>query len=163
MSVAGFKGRAGHVRIEGLDGLLKSFNRLGPELNREIRAAAKTVAKEIAADIVAAADTSQQQLAARSVRAQLDRVPAISAGGSVQLRKTQRRKNGKTVDRRTALTGSQIFFGAEFGGQKRPTTRQFPPHRGRQGYFFWPTIRENHDMRVAQYLEALKTVLSRVL
>jgi hypothetical protein len=36
-------------------------------------------------------------------------------------------------------------FGAEFGGGRRPTTRQFPPWRGSgedAGYMLFPTIRE---------------------
>lgn len=54
-----------------------------------------------------------------------------------------------------------LFPGGEYGGQKskkvtystrsprgtayivrRRTTMQFKPHSGRQGYFFWPTMRE---------------------
>ncbi len=37
------------------------------------------------------------------------------------------------------------IFGAEFGGGARPTTRQFPPWRGKgnsAGYMLYPTIRE---------------------
>lgn len=162
MSGVSLSGRAGHVRVEGLDGLLKSFNRLGPELNKEIRQAAKDVAKAVANDIKAAATTPQQKLAARTVRPQLDRVPSISAGGSVVLRKTRKLASGEKRDRTFPLTGSDIFFGAEFGGQARPTTMQFPKHLGRTGYFFWPTIRNTHDQRVGEYLDALKTVLGRV-
>ena len=33
------------------------------------------------------------------------------------------------------------ILGAEFGGGRRPRTRQFPPHLGRQGYFVYPTVR----------------------
>jgi hypothetical protein len=33
------------------------------------------------------------------------------------------------------------FYGQEFGGGARQRTRQFPPHRGREGYFLWPTVR----------------------
>lgn len=36
-------------------------------------------------------------------------------------------------------------FGAEFGGGRRPTTRQFPPWRGKgeeAGYMLYPEIRE---------------------
>lgn len=39
-------------------------------------------------------------------------------------------------------------LGAEFGGGKRPTTRQFPPWRGTgetAGYMLYPTIREDTD------------------
>lgn len=39
-------------------------------------------------------------------------------------------------------------LGFEFGGGKRPRTRQFPPWRGKgdsAGYFFWPTVRAAAD------------------
>jgi hypothetical protein len=32
-------------------------------------------------------------------------------------------------------------LGHEFGGGGRPRTRQFPPHKGKEGYFLFPTIR----------------------
>lgn len=41
-------------------------------------------------------------------------------------------------------TREPTIFGAEFGGGRRPTTRQFPPWRGSgggAGYFVYPTIR----------------------
>ena len=42
------------------------------------------------------------------------------------------------------------ILGAEFGGGRRPTTRQFPPWRGKgdtAGYMLYPTIREETDDR----------------
>lgn len=40
------------------------------------------------------------------------------------------------------------ILGAEFGGGRRPTTRQFPPWRGKgedAGYMLFPTIRERTE------------------
>jgi len=40
------------------------------------------------------------------------------------------------------------ILGAEFGGGRRPTTRQFPPWRGKgdeAGYALYPTIREETE------------------
>jgi hypothetical protein len=39
----------------------------------------------------------------------------------------------------------QMALGTEFGGQRRKTTMQFRPHRGREGYFFWPSVRSHSD------------------
>lgn len=39
----------------------------------------------------------------------------------------------------------EMTFGTEFGGQRRRHTLQFRPHRGRDGYFFWPTVRRHSD------------------
>lgn len=38
-----------------------------------------------------------------------------------------------------------MILGAEFGGGGRPTTRQFPPHRGPDGYMLFPEVREHED------------------
>lgn len=54
------------------------------------------------------------------------------------------------------------ILGAEFGGGKRPTTRQFPPWRGRgdtAGYMLYPTIREEtseHSGFVDRYGEIVE-------
>ena len=45
----------------------------------------------------------------------------------------------------TMRNDSPIFFGAEFGGQARPSTMQFPPHMGKRGYWLYPTAREHAD------------------
>ena len=38
-----------------------------------------------------------------------------------------------------------MTFGTEFGGRRRRHTMQFRPHKGRDGYFFWPTVRHHSD------------------
>jgi hypothetical protein len=53
-----------------------------------------------------------------------------------------------------------VFFGAEFGGGSRPTTRQFLRHRGRSGYFFWPTVRKKKNEIATEYLNAIDKVLN---
>lgn len=47
------------------------------------------------------------------------------------------------------------ILGAEFGGGRRSSTRQFPPYRGKgpsAGYFLWPTIRAA-DKAIAREIE----------
>ena len=51
--------------------------------------------------------------------------------------------------------------GAEFGGQGRPTTQQFRPHLGRQGYFLYPTIRDNQDRIEDEYLSKVDDLIKR--
>jgi alkylation response protein AidB-like acyl-CoA dehydrogenase len=38
-----------------------------------------------------------------------------------------------------------MTLGTEFGGQRRRHTLQFRPHRGQEGYMFWPNIRHHGD------------------
>lgn len=81
------------------------------------------------------------------------------AAGSVTLART--RDGIDLAGGRGATLGAVLFDGAEYGGRKatrvpyatrsplgrayvvrRRTTMQFKPHLGREGYFYWPTIRE---------------------
>lgn len=68
----------------------------------------------------------QQALAARSVRAE-GRFLVGAAGGGV---------------------AAAIFYGAEFGGRRRPTTHQFQPFRGGTGYFLYPQVRDDEPRLV---------------
>lgn len=121
------------VKVEGLRATLRKLSVLDDdsrELTASIRSAAQKIADAEASRIVAAGQArgSTARLAARSVRAVRDRDPKIVAGGGRKL------GHGKADD---------LFFGAEFGGQRRKTTMQFPPHRGTVGYWYWPTLRED--------------------
>lgn len=166
MAGARLTGRAGSVYIEGLDSLLKDLSKAPRELNNEIRKEARGIAKTLATDIKDAAkevtpgSAAQASLAAVSVQGRSDRVVYVKGGGSRVLRTTKKvpkpgGKGTRTVRRSKPLLASQIFFGSEFGS-KLP---QFPPHAGKQGYYFWPTIRKKNDWVVSQYLDALEKVL----
>lgn len=161
-----YGGRAGNVYIVGLDGLLKSLNRAPAEMNKEIRVAAREIAKPLADDIKKAAanvspgSPAQASLAAISVQARSDRVVTIKGGGSRVLRRTKKVVRGgktRTVRRSVPLVASKVFFGSEFGS----SLKQFPPHAGTEGYYFWPTIREKMPEIVEKYMDALDRVISK--
>jgi len=165
--VAGLSGRAGFVRITGVDGVIKALNQSSREVNVEVRKAGRSIAKEVAKDIKDAAkgvspgSPAQASLAAISVQGRSDRVVYISGGGSRVLRTTKKvyRKDGsvRTVKRSTPLVASKVFFGSEFGS----SLPQFPPHRGKEGYYFWPTLRRDADKITQKYLEAVASVLRK--
>ena len=94
--------------------------------------------------------------------------------------KTRRRVKRK-------VTRGDVFFGAEFGGGKFGKgmktsagarsvnkkgqsrdgyrkgggyTSQFLRHRGRAGYFFWPTVRKEKENIAREYLDAIQKVLN---
>jgi hypothetical protein len=98
------------------------------------------------------------------------------------------RKRGKKGGKK--VTRADVFFGAEFGGGKfgkgnRTTagakswakrdgvavdgyrkgggyTSQFLRHRGKSGYFFWPTVRKEKENIAKEYLDAIERVLKRL-
>jgi hypothetical protein len=125
------------IQVEGLRETLAAFKRFGPDAANELRTEAKNIASQVVARQKAAGTGSDRTsaLAAGSVRARRDRTPSIVAGG--------RSKAG------------QVFFGAEFGGGRRKTTRQFRPYRGTQGYWFYPTLRAMTPKLLVDYGHAL--------
>jgi hypothetical protein len=98
------------------------------------------------------------------MRARRDRVPTIKLDENSAFQSTSRKfsssyniKSRRRVKRK--VTRGDVFFGAEFGGGARPTTRQFLRHRGRSGYFFWPTVRKHKGDIADAYLGAIQKVL----
>ena len=57
---------------------------------------------------------------------------------------------------------SDVFFGAEFGGRRRPATQQFLRHRGRQGYFFWQAVRDSKSYIAKEYGDSIERVLKKL-
>lgn len=68
----------------------------------------------------------------------------------------------RATQRKAAITLNLRRFpylmGREFGARR---FKQFPPHRGRRGYFLYPTLRERTDEIVEFYAEAHVRALKR--
>jgi hypothetical protein len=143
------------LQIRGLKETLRAFNAYGKDANRELRQAAGGVADSLVPVLVLAAGMASPQaaLVAPSVRRRSDRVPVIVAGGSRRVRPSTR--SGRRV------TAGDIFFGSEFGGGRRPSTRQFPPWVGTTGYWFWPTVRAHLPRLRREYIRTLDELAAR--
>lgn len=119
-----------------------------------------------------------------------ERIPTVYLDKSSFVSTTfPNRKRGKRGGKK--VTRADVFFGAEFGGGKfgkgNPTsagakswarnkegkavdgyrkgggyTSQFLRHRGRSGYFFWPTVRKEKNNIAKEYLDAIERVLKRL-
>jgi len=73
--------------------------------------------------------------------------------------KATSRSDSATV--RLKASDKPYVLGAEFGGQRRPTTQQFEPWRGSDenaGYFLYPAIREREQEMLSMYAEAVGRV-----
>lgn len=142
------------VQVEGLNETLKAFNAYGRDANRELRQAAAVEADRLVAAIILAGEARGKQaaLTTGSVKRRSDRVPVIVAGGTRRVTRTSGK--GKA-------TAGDVFFGAEFGGGRRPTTRQFPPWAGRRGYWFWPTVRAGLPELRRRYIKTLDELAAK--
>lgn len=132
-------------------------------LNRALRALPKDASVElrdssqVIADKVAAKAADRARLVggvavhvAPTIRSRRDRIPKVIMGGGSRL------PSGGVV--------GDVIWGAEFGGGRRPSTRQFDPWRGSgqgAGYFLWPTVRAEHDAILDEYGDAVIRAIDR--
>lgn len=128
------------IRVEGLAELQRELRKIDSKLPRELRVANKDAA-EVVARAARARAVAQGSTAAKTA-------PSIKAAAE------QRRS-------KVTLGGARYPFawGAEFGGQGRPTTMQFRPHRGRDGYFLYPAIRSTR----AEFMDVYERALDQLM
>lgn len=119
------------LRVDGLKETLQAFNRLGKDANKALREGSFELSQTLAAQVQAAAEShsGQSALLASTVKARRDRAPFIEVGGT------------KRVGR-NKVPAFKVLFGSEFGSNNLP---QFRPHRGRMGYWAFPTVEANQD------------------
>lgn len=156
------------VYIEGLFELLRDLEKADDRFNTEMRKASLEVAKGLAQNARRAASTVQHNRqaleASHGLQAKSDRVPTVKLNENMRFKSVNRGRvrgsRGRMVNRK--VTMGDVFFGAEFGGQARRTTKQFPPHRGKGGYFFWPTVRNMRQQIAEEYLNTIEEVMKRL-
>lgn len=124
--------------------LLDAFSELPREMKTAVRDASELIADTEATRLrsAAIADSKQSALIAPSITSKRADYPTIVAGGTGRIPGHDARY-------------SDILFGAEFGGRKYRTTQQFRPHTGREGYWLFPTLRDDMDDIMATYGAAI--------
>lgn len=131
------------VQVQGLTELRNALKEVGPESAK----AMVKVGREVARDVVSEAKGRAQALGGVAAKA----APSLRASAGAK-------------SAGVGLGGPSAPWapGAEFGGGRRPTTRQFQPWRGNgpgAGYFVYPTIRDNEEQIVESYYDGLADVL----
>ena len=164
------------IEVPDLKETLRALNQLPKAASVAMREESHKIAADEVPRLQSAgrSGSRQAQLVAPHIRVKRDRVPAILAGGTKNVtpsRKVYRSTTNLTKSGRGKLVkpkASQIFFGAEFGGgykhsksgKPRGSTAQFPPHRGKQGYWFWPQLRRDQQRMILAYGSAIDRVLN---
>ena len=148
------------VEIIGIAKFLRDSSRANENFDKEMKKASRQVAANLiikAKDEAATVARSKQAIQVmRGMKARSIITPTVSLSHkSPFISKTN--PNSK---RKRKVTRGDVFFGAEFGGGARPTTRQFLRHRGRSGYFFWQTVRKEKNNIATEYLDAIQRVLN---
>ncbi len=167
-------GRAGGVgiavEVEGLYEMLRGFSKASPFFNEMVRKVSTDLAVDLLAAVRVEAGTvsrSRQALElTRGLKVRKDRVPSIRLQPNMLFRSKSRSNRKRGLVQGPGLTRKvtmgDVFFGAEFGGGERPTTKQFLRHRGQSGYFFWPTVRKKKNEIAQKYLEGIDEVVQKL-
>lgn len=165
--------------IPGLNQFLRDIRKLGPEFSKELRKGSIAVADHVVRKSQARASTEQERMVAKALQARPDRIPKIRVNTSRGFPSTSRPNRSRSQGAK--VKAIDVWFGIEFGGGKygkgNPTPRktfvdgsrtgggyttQFRPHKGRGGYFFYPTVRDEGDNIERLYAEAIETALKTV-
>jgi hypothetical protein len=142
---------------------VKGLNRALAKLPKVAAEQLRTASVDIAADVAREASGRAVRVGgvakyvAPTIKA--TRVPVVKMGGSQKLPSKGRARTG------ARQTVGDVIWGAEFGGQRRPTTQQFQPWRGSStgaGYFLWPSIRANSADIQERYSQALLDALRKI-
>jgi hypothetical protein len=173
-------GRAGQVSITGgnqpieilgIAEFLRDASRADANFNNEMRKAAEKVAQNLLDKAKAEAGSVTRNRQAvevmKGMSASRDRIPTIKLKENSPFQSKSNKftssYNIKTKRRvKRKVTRGDVFFGAEFGGGATPRTKQFLRHRGRSGYFFWPTVRKEKENIANEYLAAIDRVLAKL-
>lgn len=161
---------------------LKEWSQASPLFAKELRIASEEVAQHVVdrAKINAASQPkhgptvrgssgrSQAQVVVQGLRARRDRIPTIKLDGNRGYPSKSRSNRSRIKNKAFGpgmtrmVTMGDVFWGAEFGGRRRPTTQQFLRHRGRQGYFFWQAVRDSRSYIIKEYDAAIQRILDKL-
>lgn len=127
------------IHITGARETLAAFNRLPKEANAALRKRSMELATTLATKVRSAAvsDSPQSALMAPTIKARLDRLPVIEAGGAKKVARNKR-------------PAYKILFGSEFGSH----LPQFRPHLGRGSYWFYRTVYDSQAEIAAAWSKA---------
>jgi hypothetical protein len=175
------------IEIVGIAKFLRDASKANQKFDNEMRTAAQKVAQNLVEKAKAEATTvkrsSQATEVMKGMQARRDRIPKVSLNSKSNFVS----KSNPNRNRKRKVTRGDVFFGAEFGGGKFGKgmktsvgarsvnkkgesrdgyrkggghTSQFLRHRGRSGYFFWPTVRKEKENIAREYLAAIQKVLN---
>lgn len=148
------------LKAEGVRETLAAFRELPKDTNRELREASLRIADLLAQSAKGASHIDAQSAAVgTTVRAIKDRVPVVQAGGSRRITSSR-------------VPAWRLLFGSEFGADRRfgwysarrysdSRGRQFSPHQGRQGRWFFPTVERELPSALVEWRRAADEIVRR--
>jgi len=134
-----------NVRVEGVDEARRAFRRLPKEAKKSLRDRTRDLSEALASSARRAGMASDAQSAAVAglVKARRGETPFIAGGGTTRVTST-------------STPAYKIIFGAEFGSNR---LKQFRPHRGKLGYWLFPTVEREKTKITKAWLDVADDVI----
>lgn len=135
------------IEDRDLQGLLRSFSKMDDIAKNDMRKIAGDISQKVAERVRQNAgiygNTNQNRAIAESIRlSKSEKAPYFTIGGTQRVTSTGAR-------------AGEILAGAEFGSTR---FKQFPNHRGQQGWFIFPTLRAMQKQITQEWLDGYKLV-----
>jgi len=150
-----------NVRIDGIREILKAFNRMPKDAKNALRDASATIARKVADKARSAGQglDAQSAAVASTVKVARDRVPAVQAGGAARITKSR-------VPAHRLLFGSEFGADGKFGWYGKPKYegspgRQFSPHQGQQGRWFFPSVEAEQATIAREWGQAVDEIIDK--
>ena len=148
------------IEMFGMDDFLRQLRKAPAETRKAVSHGSREIAKTVLVRMKQRSrivpHAAQYQTIIKSLKTPVGSVPKIKAGGT----NPKAAVTARMIDgRKTRPASGDIFFGVEFGGGRRSTTRQFPPHRGKRGYVLFPTIIKMQGFIKKEYTKQIDDVL----
>lgn len=141
--------------IKGLKELRAELRAAGPEMAKRLQ----VINKRLAEDIAQKAKANFYSSVPGHSRSGPQRK---SGAGSISRSRNSIRANASQTESKIVAGGPKApgFFGHEFGGGARPRTRQFPVHKGREGYVLYPIVRRERDGALTKWESLFQEVFA---
>lgn len=148
------------LKGEGVRETLSVLRHFPKDANRQLREASLRIADLLAQSAKQASSIDAQSAAVgKTVRAIKDRVPVVQAGGARRITSSR-------------VPAWRLLFGSEFGANGRfgwysaaryaeSEGRQFSPHQGRTGRWFFPTVERELPAALKEWREAADEIVRK--
>jgi len=147
------------AKVGNLAQTLKDMAQLVPKLEERLT----EINSELVQGAVADAHSNFYRTVPRAGRSVPTRAHSATrrGRGSITSSRDSMRAVTTGIDAKIVAGGPSApsFFGHEFGGGRRPTTRQFPAFKGATGYVLYPAIRKRTEVAEKQWLELAESVI----
>lgn len=139
------------IYLEGFRPLMRTLSKMESSVSEEVRSSSITLADRFLELLRSNVSTAPQAKMIGAFKAYRDRVPKIGFSARKNIGMSG---GGKIGD---------VFFGFEFGGGARPTTRQFglagAQYGGGEGRWFYPTLRRHGAELAGEWFDRIADLL----